>query len=112
MTSIPTRDATPELAPLPMAGLLIAAWNLLDQASDLAQPTYITVSDTQSVDLLFPSEPTSFRAVARWGTRFGGVLASEPHDTEKGPQIWCRAEFDYYGVRVCAFAHIPAVTVT
>ena len=101
-----------KLTPLPIGGLVIAAWNLLDQAGDLAQPVDITVSDLQSITLQFPPEPPSMAAITRWATRFGAVLSSEPHQTEKGPQTWCRAEFDYYGVAVKAFAHIPAATAT
>jgi hypothetical protein len=97
-----------KLTPLPMAGLIIAAWNLLDQACDLVQPVEIAVSDLQFIDLQFPGEPRSMAAITRWAMRFGGKLTSEPHQTERGPQTWCRAEFDYYGVTVKAFAHIPA----
>ena len=91
-----------------MGGLVIAAWNLLDQACDLDQPVDITVSDLQSITLQFPAEPLSMAAITRWAKRFGAVLSSEPHQTDKGPQIWCRAQFDYYGVAVKAFAHVPA----
>jgi hypothetical protein len=101
-----------KLTPLPMGGLVIAAWNLLDQACDLAQPVDITVSDLQTITLQFPSELPSLVAITRWAKRFGAVLSSEPHQTEKGPQTWCRAEFDYYGVAVRAFAHVPAATAT
>ena len=96
------------LTPLPMAGLVIAAWNLLDQAADLPQPCHINVSDLQSITLLFEPVSSSFRAITRWVLRFGGELISEPHQTEGGPQTWVRTEFDYYGVAVTAFAHIPA----
>lgn len=101
-------SAMANLTPLPIAGLIIAAWNLLDQAADLAQPIDITVSDLQSMTLQFPAEPPSLAAITRWALRFGGVLSSQPHQTARGPQTWCRAEFDYYGVSVYAFAHIPA----
>jgi hypothetical protein len=100
--------ATAKLTPLPMPGLIIAAWNLLDQACDLVQPIDITVSDLQHITLQFPGEPRSMAAITRWAMRFGGELTSKPHQTDKGPQTWCRAEFDYYGITVAAFAHIPA----
>jgi hypothetical protein len=103
-------SASAKLTPLPMAGLVIAAWNLLDQAADLAQPYDISVSDTQHMMLQFPPVPASARAITQWALRFGGVLSSEPHQTERGPQVWYRDEFDYYGVKVMAFAHIPADT--
>jgi len=114
MTSIHNYDpkdissALSNLTPLPIAGLVIAAWNLLDQACDLASPVDITVSDLQSLTLQFPPTPSSVAVITRWAMRFGGVLSSEPHQTESGPQTWCRTEFDYYGVAVKAFAHIPA----
>jgi hypothetical protein len=101
-------SASLKLTPLLIATLVIAAWSLLDQAADLPHPQMVTVSDLQSVSLQFPPEPSSFKAITRWALRFGGVLASEPHQTEKGPQIWVRLEFDYYGVAVDAYAHIPA----
>jgi hypothetical protein len=100
--------ASAKLTPLPMAGLVIAAWNLLEQAADLAQPVHISVSDTQHITLQFAPEAPSARAITLWALRFGGVLTSEPHQTERGPQTWCRVEFDYYGVAIDAFAHIPA----
>jgi hypothetical protein len=104
--------ASVNLTPLPMPGLIIAAWKLLDQAPDLAQPVDVTVSDHQSITLQFAPKPSSIRAITRWALRFGGVLRSEPHQTERGPQTWCRVEFDYYGVSVKGFAHIPAGTAT
>jgi hypothetical protein len=100
--------ASEKLTPLPMAGLVIAAWNLLEQAADLAQPVEVAISDVQHITLQFDPEPSSIRAITRWALRFGGVLQSEPHQTERGPQTWCRVRFDYYGVVVNAFAHIPA----
>ena len=102
--------ASASLTPLPMAGLVIAAWNLLEQAADLPQPRYISVSDLQSISLQFPGEQSSYRAITRWVLRFGGVLTSTPHHSEHGPQTWCRVEFDYYGVAVNGYAHIPADT--
>jgi hypothetical protein len=105
-------SAPAKLTPLPMAGLTIAAWNLLDQASDLQQPRYISISDLQSIDLQFAPKPSSATAITRWALRFGGTLTSEPRQTDHGPQTWYRAEFDYYGVNVCAYAHIPATPAT
>jgi len=104
--------ASANLTPLPMAGLVIAAWNMLEQAADLAQPIEVSVSDLQSIMLQFAPEPPSSRAITLWALRFGGVLSSEPHQTDDGPQTWCRVEFDYYGITVRAFAHIPAQAAT
>jgi hypothetical protein len=103
-----TQSAPVRLTPLPMAGLLIAAWNLLDRACDLPQPHMITVHDLQSISLQFPADPASLRTITRWAIRFGGVFTSEQHHGKTGPEIWCRVKFDYYGVDVDAYAIIPA----
>jgi len=118
MTTIHVHDpdgaahGSAKLTPLPMAGLVIAAWNVLDQAADLPHPHMITVYDTQYLSMQFPGEQASYRAITRWAQRFGGVLTSGPHDTERGPQTWCRLSFDYHGVTVDAYAHIPAEPAT
>jgi hypothetical protein len=105
--------ALASLTPLPVAGLVIATWNLLEEAADLPQPRYLTVSSTQSISLQFPDAPSSYRAITRWALRFGGVLTSTPcKDDSKGPRTWCRVEFDYYGIRAEAYAIIPAGTAT
>jgi hypothetical protein len=112
MTSIRTHDtgsASDKLTPLPISALVIATWNLLEEAADLPQPRYLTVSDTQSISLQFPDD----RSITRWALRFGGVLTSTPcKDDSKGPRTWCRVEFDYYGIRAEAYAIIPAGTAT
>ncbi len=74
----------------------------------LPQPHYITISSTQSVDLQFAPVKASVRAITRWALRFGGVVTSAPHEGKDGPETWCRTNFDYYGVAVMAYAHIPA----
>ncbi len=115
MTSIHIYDpkaAAAPLTPLPIGALAIATWNLLEEASDLPQPHHITVSDLQSIDLQFAADQPSLRAITRWALRFGGVLTSEPHEGKHGPQTWCRLEFDYYGVAITAYAHVPAETAT
>jgi hypothetical protein len=113
MTSIHIYDPDdgaelPELPPLPIGVLAVGTADLLQQAADLPQPHYITISGTQCVDLQFGPEQASIRALLRWALRFGSVMTSEPHQTERGPQIWYRAEFEYYGIAVTAYAHIPA----
>jgi hypothetical protein len=116
MTSIHTFDpkaATAPLPPLPISALVIATWNLLEEASDLPQPKYLTVSSTQSIDLQFPADKSSYRSITRWARRFGGVITSVPaQDDDKGPRTLCQVEFDYYGVRIEAYAIIPAATAT
>jgi hypothetical protein len=115
MTSIHIYDpkaAAAPLTPLPVSALVIATWNLLDEASDLPHPQYLTISDTQHIDLQFPGKPSSLRAITRWALRFGGILASEPHQGKHGPQTRCHLEFDYHGVAVKAYAYIPAATAS
>ena len=118
MTSIHIHDsktadsALAELPPLPIGALVVGTYNLLCEAADLPQPQYLTISDTQHIDLQFAGDPSSARAITRWALRFGGLLASEPHEGERGPQTRCHLEFDYYGVTVKVYAYIPAGTAT
>ena len=76
--------------------------------ASLPAPVYVTVHETQSIDLLFAPARASVRAITRWALRFGGVVTSHPHQGNSGPETWCRTDFDYYGVAVTAYAHIPA----
>jgi hypothetical protein len=118
MTSIyiygPKADgsAPEKLTPLPISALVIATWNLLEEAADLPQPVYLSVSDLQSISLQFAPDPSSLRAITRWALRFGGVATSKPRKGKRGPETWCRVEFDYYGVAIDAYAHVPAGTAT
>ena len=100
--------ALPELPPLPIGVLAVGTADLLQQGADLPQPHYVTISTTQSVDLQFAPEQASVRAITRWALRFGSVMTSEAHQGENGPQTWCRTQFDYFGIDVTAYAHIPA----
>ena len=112
MTSIHTYDPDgtelPELPPLPIGVLVVGTTYLLRQAADLPQPDYITIYDGQAVSLQFAKEQASLRAVTRWALRFGSVLTSQPGEGTDGPETWYRAEFDYYGIAVTAYARIPA----
>lgn len=114
MTSIGTYDpataggAVPELPPLPIGVLAVAAADLLQQAADLPQPRYISIHGSQAVSYQFAPEQASVRAVTRWSLRFGGVVVSEPITTEDGPRTYCRTQFDYYGVEVTAYTLLPA----
>ena len=98
----------PELPPLPIGVLAVGTADLLQQAADLPQPHYITISSTQRVDFQFAPEQASVRAITRWALRFGSVITSQPHQGQDGPQTWHRADFDYFGIAVTAYAHIPA----
>jgi hypothetical protein len=113
MTSIRIWDpgdgtALPELPPLPIGVLAVGTADLLQQAADLPQPHYITISSTQAVDFQFAPEQASVRAITRWALRFGSVVTSDPHQGKNGPETWCRTDFDYFGIAVTAYAHIPA----
>jgi hypothetical protein len=113
MTSIHTYDpadgtAKPELPPLPMDALAVGTAELLQQAADLPQPRYISISMTQTAALQFAPEQASIRAITRWALRFGSVMTSQPGECHEGPGTWHRAEFDYNGIAVTAYAHVPA----
>jgi hypothetical protein len=113
MTSIRIYDpaegaALPELPPLPIGVLAAGTAELLQQAADLPQPHFIAIFGTQSVSLQFAPAQASVRAVARWALRFGSVMTSQPGEGKDGPEIWHRTDFDYYGIAVRAYAHVPA----
>ena len=115
MTSIYIYDpaveaALPELPPLPIGALAVGLVNLLQQAADLPAPIYVSVSDTQTISLQFAPARASLRALTHWALRFGSVMTSQPEQGTTGTETWYRTQFDYYGVAVRAFAHIPAST--
>ena len=108
MTTIPIPAAVPDLPPLPIGALVACALDLMRETGDLPQPRYISIhQSTQALGLQFDPETPSLGSVARWAKRFGDVLVSKPEEGEHGPETWCRTDFDYYGVEVCAYAHIP-----
>jgi len=100
--------ALPELPPLPIGVLVVGTAELLQQAADLPQPRFIFIYDGQAVSLQFAPEQASVRAVTRWALRFGSVMTSQPGTGTDGPETWYRTDFDYYGIAVTAYAHIPA----
>jgi hypothetical protein len=111
MTSIHIYDpkdgaALPELPPLPIGVLAVGTADLLQQAADLPQPRFVFIYDGQAVSVQFAPEQASVRAVTRWALRFGSVVTSQPSDD--GTETWCQTDFDYYGIAVTAYAHIPA----
>jgi hypothetical protein len=112
MTSIHTYDpdgtALPELPPLPIGVLTVGTADMLQQAADLPQPRCIFIYDGQAISLQFAPEQASVRAITRWALRFGSVVTSEPHQGRNGPETWHRAEFDYFGIAVRAYALVPA----
>ncbi len=113
MTSIHIYDpsdgaALPELPPLPIGVLAVATAELLQQAADLPQPRYIAIFDTQAINVQFDPEQPGAHAVTRWAQRFSAVLVSQPADTEEGPKVYHRADFEFYGIEVTAYTLIPA----
>ena len=113
MTSIHVFDpsdgaALPELPPLPIGVLAVGTADLLQQAADLPQPVCVFIYDHQCVSVQFAKEQASVRAITRWALRFGSVVTSEPHQGQNGPETWYRTDFDYFGIAVTAYAHIPA----
>ena len=105
-------NGLPELPPLPIGALVAGTLNLLEQAADLTQPRYLTISDTQNVCLQFPDTKSSRTTLNRWALRFGGTLTTRPHEGKDGPETLCRLDFDYYGVAVEAYAFIPGQVAT
>ena len=113
MTSIRIYDpadgaAPPELPPLPIGVLAVGTAQLLQQAADLPQPVFVAIFDTQHVSIQFAPEQASVQAVTRWAHRFDSVMTSQPGKAKDGPETWYRTDFDYYGIAVKAYAHIPA----
>jgi hypothetical protein len=114
MTSIHTYNPAdgavpPELPPMTIATMAVGLVDLLSEAENLPQPRYISIhGSSQSCDLQFGPEQPSLKAITRWAMRFGGVVISKPHQGKDGPETWYRTDFDYYGIAVSAYAHIPA----
>jgi hypothetical protein len=113
MTSIRIHDpadgpALPELPPLPIGALAAGAAELLQRAVDLPQPQYIAIYDIQHVSIQFAREQASSQAVTRWAHRFGSIMTSQPGEGKDGPETWYRTDFEYYGIAVTAYAHVPA----
>ena len=102
----------PELPPLPIGVLAVGTADLLQQAADLPQPRSIFIYDGQAVSLQFAPEQASVRAVTWWAARFGSTMTSQPGTSEDSPGTWYRTDFDYYGIAVTAYAHIPAASAS
>jgi hypothetical protein len=81
---------------------------------DLPQPRYFSVSQSgQEVSLQFGDTPDSFRALAQWAERFGGVVTGEPFIHSDGqPSVHCQVTFTHDGVMVEAYAFITATKAT
>ena len=116
MGSLDTNDpmsgpALPELPPIPIGALAVGLCDLFQRAGDLPAPSCLAVyGGTEHITLQFDPKPASAKAIASWARRFGGVVdinTRKRGTTSGGPERWVRTEFDWYGVRVDAFAHIP-----
>lgn len=102
-----------EPPPLPIGVVAVGVAELLQQAADLPQPGCIFIYDHQSVSVQFAKEQASIQAVTRWATRFGSLVTSEPGTGTGGvAETWYRTDFDYCGIAVAAYAHIPADPAT
>ena len=114
MTSIHIYDPSggpdlPDLPPLPIGVLVVGTAELLQQAADLPQPIYISVHENQHVGLQFAREQASVQAITRWAHRFSTTVASHPGPGHDGPETLYQADFDYYGIAVTTYAHVPAM---
>ena len=113
MTSIHTYDPAdgavpPELPPMNLATMAVGRSGVLDRQETCPTRLVSIYRSSQSFALQFAPGRASLKALTRWALRFGAVLVSQPYDGENGPETWCRAEFEYYGVPVHAYAFIPA----
>jgi hypothetical protein len=101
-------SASAKLTPLPIGALAIATWNLLEEAGPLPMPTLLSIYDSQRIDLQFPRNA---KIIDRWAHRFSATVTSTLlKDNGEGPRTLYRADFDYHGIRVCAYAVLPGRT--
>ena len=111
-TTTPTSGpALPELPPIPIGALAVGLCDLFQRAGSLPAPSSLAVyGGTEAISLQFDPKPASAKAIASWARRFGGVVDISTHTRgtlSGGPERWVNTSFDWYGVRVDAFAHIP-----
>jgi hypothetical protein len=104
----PGQLAAAALPPLPIGAIVAGTADLMNQATGLPQPGYIAISSDQRICLQFTGDRPGARAVSQWAVRFGGVLTSEHCQDQGSCYQLCELRFDYYGVRVAAYALIPA----
>ncbi len=113
MTSIDLHDrlneTLAELPPLPMAALMIGVYNLLQEGADLPQPCHVAVSQAgQQIDMQFPGEQPSVRAITKWARRHRSTVHKRPHHDGRGVFTRVTATFSYYGLTVKTYSYIPA----
>ena len=96
----------------PLPFLAHTATDLLALAEDAALPLprSLRISQVcQDVTLGFPNGHDSLRALARWAEHFGAVVTGRPHTGDDGSEsTYCEVIFTYDGLRVEAYAFVPA----
>jgi hypothetical protein len=103
----PSGPALPEIPPMSMATMAVGLTDLLDEATDLPQPRYITIHEIQAISLGFDPVPESLQTLTRWALRFGAVLVSERTEATAEPCTYIHARFSYRDIAVTAYALIP-----
>jgi hypothetical protein len=101
--------ALPEIPPIPIGALAVGLCDLFQRAADLPAPSSVTLygGGIDCMTLQFVPEPASDKAIALWARRFGGEVTRKVHTDDRGRERWVKARFDWRGVDVDAFAHIP-----
>jgi hypothetical protein len=103
--------ALPEVPPIPIGALAVGLCDLFQHAGDLPAPSSASIyGGIECMTLQFEPKPASAKAIASWARRFGGVvdISTKTRGTVSGGrERWVKTRFDWYGVDVDAFAHIP-----
>jgi hypothetical protein len=108
-----TDPSLAELPPPSVGAVAVTTLDLLDEASDLPQPRYIAISDTQHISVQFAPVRASLEDISRWELRFGGDLI-----TQRVRGRWFRRElrcsltFGFCDTDVHVYAYIPARAAT
>jgi hypothetical protein len=106
-----TTTSIPEfvtMADYSMADLSGVVTRLLADNSDLAAPTYFSVSQRrQQVDLQFPDSVETYHVLHQWAKRFSADLTGYRGTRENGSvYVHSTARFTYSGVTFEAYASI------
>jgi hypothetical protein len=103
--------ALPEIPPIPIGALAVGLCDLFQRAGDLPAPSSVSIyGGIECMSLQFEPKPASAKAIASWARRFGSVvdISTKTRGTVSGGrERWVKTRFDWYGVAVDAFAHIP-----
>lgn len=112
---------SPVTGALPAAALTSGVTDLLRLAASdgLPAPHYISVSVgpryggiAGDAGFQFPPEPPSAKIVTRWAARFGGETQTTYQDGRHGREMWVTSGFEWNGIKVIAYAHIPVADET